>query len=482
MNKKINENINRIKEWWNKSDDYKPGREISSKEKTVILPWEDVSENSNYNSPLFNQIPPLWKQEDYLKAAKGWVYACVSAIADEIATINLQLYKRTSKGIEEILEHPIIDLLNRVNDFTTKSDHFGLTQQYLELVGEAPWLLQKEGGIPVSMYLLRPDKLTIKFDKKKIIGGYIYEISPGNKESFESEDIIFLKYPSPIRPLRGRGTLEAAIQTVDLDKYAEEWNVQFFFNAARPDAILTTEGKLTKEQRDSLHTQWKKQFQGINKRAKLAILESGLKYQQMQLTQKDMDFLEQQKFSRDKIFSIFRVPKSVIAISDNVNRANAETGAYAFARWTIRPKMKKIVEQLNEFLVPMFSDSEDLFLDFEDPVPENVEMKIKKYHEALHPQSGWMTINEVREKEGLLPVENGDSIVRPMTAMPTGQGEEKQFTLKIKKPDKIIYKKIIKKKILPEKKVEEITESIKNVVRAHLQKEKNHSNDEVKKK
>lgn len=392
---------------------------VAVDKKMQIKPWDSIpDEDSSFD--YSNYEPPQWKAVDYLKAAKGWVFACVTAIADEVASIDLRLYRKTKNEVEELSFHPLLDLLYMVNKFTTKFDHWWLTQEYLELTGEAPWLLDRGKShteLPSAIYLLRPDKLSIKFGKETIIDEYVYEVSPRNRVPFTPGEIIFIKYPNPLKPFRGSGTIEAAAQTIDLDKYSEKWNVNFFYNAARPDAVLSTEQKLTQEQIDRMQKQWRDKFQGIDNKSKLAILESGLKYEQMQLSQKDMDFLEQQKYSRDKIFSIFRVPKSVIAISDDVNRATAETHAYSFARWTIKPKMRRIVDQLNEFLVPLYGD--DLFLDFDDPVPENTEMKIAKYEKALGP-SGWMTLNEVRDLENLEPVEGGDTIYRPIMDVPLG--------------------------------------------------------------
>jgi len=456
------------------------GYKKEPKKKAVIKPWSDFPDDERTLNPLLSESPPVWNSEDYLKECKGWVYACVAAIADEISTIKLHLYKRKEKGVEEVFDSSLLDLLYRVNDYTTKADHWYLTQNYLELVGEAPWLLDRSGENkePVAIYLLRPDKLTIKFDKEKIIGKYIYDVGGGKKEEFEPEDLILIKYPNPLRPFRGLGTLEAAAQTVNLDRYAEKWNVNFFYNSARPDGILTTNNKLTSDQRKTLSKMWNKQFRGIGKNAKLAILESGLTYKQMQLSQKDMDFLEQQKFSMSKILSIFRVPKSVIAITEDVNLANAETAAYAFARWTIKPKMTKIVEQLNEFLVPMFGD--DLFLDFEDPVPENVEMKIKKYKEALGP-SGWMSVNEVRDIEGLKPIEGGDSIYRPVANMPVGEVQKQMIVSRkaineIKKEkEKNKYREqrlSINARNTRKRGVEKLEDGIKKIIQTHLNKNK----------
>ena len=457
------------------------GYKKEPRKKSVIKPWSEIPDNETSLGPILGESPPAWNSEDYLKECKGWVYSCVTAICDEIATIKLHLYRKKKKGIEEIFDSPLLDLLYKVNDYTTKFDHWWLSQDYLELVGEAPWLLDRSGENrqPVAIYLLRPDKLTIKFDKEKVIGKYIYDVGGGKKEEFEPEDLILIKYPSTLRPFRGSGTLEAASQTVNLDKYAEEWNTNFFFNSARTDGVLSTDKTLTKEQRETLIKMWNKQFKGLGKNSKLAVLESGLKYQQMQISQKDMDFLEQQKFSMSKILSIFRVPKTVIAVSDDVNRANAETAAYAFARWTINPKMRRIVEQLNEFLVPMFGD--DLFLDFEDPVPENVEMKIKKYTAGLNDKSGWMTINEVREAEGMDLIENGDEVYRaPIQTPSSTEGIEpvepqKQMIVKNKKKkDKYSEQKLyLNAKTKGKREVKKVQEGIKKIIEAHLKEKQN---------
>ena len=409
--------------------------------------------------PVFGDVPPPWKSSDYLKSAEGWVYAAVSAIANEVATIDLHLYQKKGDEMKEIFEHDLLTLLYKVNNFTTKFDHFASTQQYLELAGEAPWLLERNKAKEiVAVYLLRPDKLEIKYDSEKLIGGYTYNVEGGGKLEFEKDDIILIRYPDPVKLLRGCGTLSAVRRTFDIDRYSEEWNKNFFYNSARPDAVLTTDGKLTDEQLERLRKQWEKSYRGLSNSSKLAIFEAGLKYTPMQLSQKDMDFLEQQKFTRDKILSIFRVPKTVVAITDDVNLANARMAAYSFAKWTIRPKMKKLVEQLNEFLVPFYGD--DLYLDFTDPVPEDYGAKIKKYVAALG-QSGWMTINEVRALENLEPIEGGDAVLR--MGMEVGRKQEK------KKKQTLTPTEMMKRIMARENKIQKkFDENIKILVKSFM--------------
>jgi len=438
------------------------------KNKREIMPWSEVPEQTGYfpsASNTLGEMPPDMNESDYLRSATGWVHSCISAICDEVAGIELKLYKRSGNKVEEVLDHEALDLLFKVNDFTTKFDHFWLTQEYLELAGEAPWALERisENSPPTSIYLLKPDRLTIKWDKKNVIGGYKYEVDNGKFVEFQPWEIIFLKYPDPNRPFRGRGTLASAASTYNLDKYSEEWNLRFFYNSARPDSILSVKNKLSEQQIARLEKAWNKKFSGIDKVSKLAILQGDMDFKIMQLSQKDMDFVEQQKFSRDKLFSIFRVPKSVVAVSDDVNRANAETGAYTFARWTIKPKMKKIVEQLNEFYIPMFGD--DLYLDFEDPVPENVKAKLDKYENAL--KNGWMTINEVRDKEGLKPINGGDEIYLPLNLVSVGSSKRDET------PKKSIKKNIrFRKKQADEK---EVSDNLMKIIKYHSRKVKKKS-------
>ena len=57
--------------------------------------------------------------KEYLEQLKGWVASCITAIADELATIQIRLYQHTPKGIEEIEEHDVLNLLYKVNSAIT---------------------------------------------------------------------------------------------------------------------------------------------------------------------------------------------------------------------------------------------------------------------------------------------------------------------------------------------------------------------------
>ena len=366
------------------------------------------------------------KQTEFLKEMKGWVFSCINAISDEIAAIDIKLYRKKGDKVEEVTEHEILDLLFKVNNYTTKFDQFWLTSAYLELVGEAPWFLEKTGNTITNIYFLRPDRLEIIPDKKTIIGGYKYDIGEHQKVTLKPDEVVFLKYPNPLKPLRGLGTLEAAARTVDVDNYSEEWNWRFFKQNATPNAILTVPNKqMTSEQKNKLKASIKRSYEGIDKAHQIMVLFGDMELEKFGFSQQEMGFEAQQKMTRDKILGIFRVPKAIVSQTEGTNFASAKVANYVFARWTIQPKMERLIQQLNEFLVPMFPDGENLFLDYENPIPADEEAKLNYYSKAI--EAGWMSINEIRAKEGLAPLNTGgDSIYKPLSLVPIGSTPEQK--------------------------------------------------------
>ncbi len=388
------------------------------------------------------------KKTEYLNEMKGWVGSAVSAIADNVASIEIKLFKKTKDGVEEVIDHPILDLLFKVNSFTTFFDHFWLTQSYLELTGEAPWFLDREGSEIKNIFFLRPDKIKPLTGKSNLIEGYEYQLKPGQTIKLSVDEVLFLKYPDPSQPFRGLGTLKMAGLTVDIDNFSERWNSNFYKNSARPDSVMVVKtDSMSDEQKDRLKKSLENLYQGTKNAHKNMLLFGDIEFTKSSFTQKDMDFDNQQKFSRDKILGIFRVPKAIVAQTEGVNFASAKVAEYIFLKFTIKPKMERLIQQLNEFLLPMFKGTEEMFLDIKNPVPADEEKDVVKYNSAL--THGWMTINEVREEQGLNPLEGGDVAYIPLNVGELGaegqevpEGSGKNYTiLKGEAPRKMSYKR-----------------------------------------
>lgn len=339
-----------------------------------------------------------------------YVFAAVNKIATKVASIEMHLYRIKSKAgdSEEVLNHEILDLVSKINPFQTRTEFLKAAWINKKLTGEAFWYkVRNARGKVIELWNLRPDLMTVVADPSSYIKHYEFQKTNGKKEIFAPEDIIFFKDPNPTNTFRGMSPIAVSKYRIETEDQATRYQKDFFKNNARPDALLMTEQQLDSEQRSQLTSSWEERHSGKGSSSKLGLLEGGMKYQQVSISQREMDYIESMKFTRDDILVAFGVPKSVIT-SDDVNYANAETGMRIFLSETIQPEMQQLVEVLNEFLVaPDFGA--EFYLDFKDPTPSD-RATLRADHAAGYGK--WLTTNEIRAEYNLPAIEGGDEIAQ----------------------------------------------------------------------
>ncbi|SMB97972.1 phage portal protein, HK97 family [Thermanaeromonas toyohensis ToBE] len=377
-------------------------------------------------------LPPEKKTIDFLRAYTYWTYACVRVIAENVASVPYRLYRKTKNGDwEPVEQHPVLDLLGQVNPWMTEFELRELTQIHLELVGEAWWVLERNRlGQPAEIWPLVPAWVYLQKDPEKFLSYVEYRPPGGSIVRFPPEDVIRLRCTHPYDYYRGWSATRAAALPLDIHQYAQEWVRNFFFNDATPAGILTTDQPIEESDANRLRAQWEAGHKGVAKAHRIAVLGAGLKFQEIQRSLKELQFTEELRLLRDDILAIYGVPKHILGITEDVNRANAEAAEYTFAKRVILPRLKRLEQQLNEFLLPQFEP--DLVLEFDNPVPEDWERKIKEIEAGV--KNGWLTINEARQEIGLEPLGSDFDVPwLPGNLFPAGkpaQEEKKQVKRK----------------------------------------------------
>lgn len=380
-------------------------------------------------------VPPERKAEDYLAAYIGWVFRCTQIISEAAADIDLTLYTRKGQNEFDIVEaHPALDLLYKVNPLYTSYLIWEATAAYTVLTGECYWWLVGPVDNPTEIWPLRPDWVTVHDSKDKMIDHYEYGPPGDTKIKIPFEQVVPFKDFNPRNVYRGYGTVRAAAKMIDENEYQQDYSRSFYYNSALPGGALMTDQTLDDDQYDRVRDDWNAQHRGRNKAWNIAILEAGLKWQDVGITNKEMDYVVGRKLTRDEVIGMFGVPKALIT-SDDVNRAAAKEGRAILAENVIRPKMQRIVSFLNEFLLPRYGD-DTLFFGFKDPVPNDDQLTLQRYDNAL--RHGWMTRNEVREQENLQPLEGADTLLVPFSVQDIGadrtpQDKEAQKKLTMRK-------------------------------------------------
>jgi HK97 family phage portal protein len=378
---------------------------------------------------LWDLISGKIQPSDYkaqVEANEGWVYACATAIAESCAMQRLTLHAKRGDKVEQIDQHIFLDTWNSVNPFMNNFELQELTELYQLLTGNAYWFLIKNKlGIPEEIWPVPAQFMKIVPSKKDFISGYIYEPPGADKVAFTPDEIVHFKYANPNNIYYGMGPLLAAAYAVDAEENMDKYQSSQFKSGGLPAALLSSDQVINVAEANRMREQWKQLYGGTDKAGKVAILSKGLKFQTIAMNAQEMAFIQSRTTNRDKILAIFRVPKSILGLVDDVNRANAEATEYIFNLRNIKPKLIRKQEKINERIMPLYkqtSGSTILFVQYADPVPANRELEDKERTSRL--TTAVTTINEEREKLGMKPVEWGEVPLLPATTMPLGSAPE----------------------------------------------------------
>lgn len=358
-----------------------------------------------------------------VKNYKSWAYACANKNAFSVAKCNLRLYKRATAGSQdkEVIEHPFLELLQKVNPYSNKLELFTITQINLELTGNAYWWMpQGNLGIPGMIWNIPAHWVKIIPDPKEFIAGYVVQVPGiGRPIPFEEKEIVHFKFPSPMDLFYGISPVYAAMYGIDLNNEIKSWGINFFGNNATPSGILYSEDGMNPQAYQRLRDEWNRKYRGTKNAGKIAILENGLKYQQIGSSLKDAKFEDVSREIRDEILTMFGVPASKLGLVEDVNRANADANDYTYQKETILPRLTLIEEKLNEQVLPLYDVG--LIVKFDSPVPQDNEFRLRE--KQMNISSGFSSIDEEREREGLEPFGLPETSVPliPFNLVPAGQ-------------------------------------------------------------
>jgi len=284
-------------------------------------------------------------------------YKAVKAICDNVPQAEFGLYRDDTN--EEIPDDDVIRLLRNPNPTQSGNDFIQEWVGFYALKGEGFIRLVRSMGqvagtsrLPAQMYVLNPDHMQEVVDRQTgLLTGWKY-----GQIVLTPEEVLHVKDFNPYNQYRGLSPLEAIRNEMLVDKSTVEFNKRFFDNSAVPEYVLSTDKTLTEPQRKQL-IQWVEQrHKGVKNSFKMGVLEGGLKAETLGSTHKDMDFIEQKRWSREEILGIWRSPKALFNITEDLNYATFVGQMKIFWIYTLMPIMRKFEDGINAKLVKPYNN------------------------------------------------------------------------------------------------------------------------------
>jgi HK97 family phage portal protein len=205
----------------------------------------------------------------------------------------------------------------------------------------------------------------------------------------------------------GLSPVQNARQSIAAGLAAESFGSQFFTAGGTPNAILYSETELSQEQAQGIKAAF---TQATTMNREPAVMGAGLRYERIQVSPEEAQFLDTQRFTVEQIARIYGVFPEMIGgatSGSNVTYANREQRAADWLTFGLMPYLIPIEEALSS-LVPR---PERVKFNVDGLLRADLSTRYNAHGSAI--RSGWMSVNEARALEDLAPIANGDEYLWP---------------------------------------------------------------------
>jgi HK97 family phage portal protein len=379
-------------------------RELQPSSRSYLQDWDTRQEKEGRTPKIsYRHLEAVYRRE-------SWVRACTDVI-QRTATSNG--YRLIGKETLELVDprskefSPIISLLARPNADDTLEEILAEIVVDLHLYGDAyVEIVRDTQGNPVALYNIYAPSIRVLVDEHGTVKGYVQKpmgMLSGSSQAvtFKANEIAHFRLPNPGNEVYGLSPLESLEIVIETDLYAQDYNRNFFKNHAVPRLHVDL-GNCTLPQLKRIREYFAHEIQGTENAHKTIVTEGGAKITPIGTKPNDMEFLNQRKFSRDEICSVYGIPPMKLGVFEDVNRASSMEADKSFKSEKIIPLQRMLAKKINSCIISTFNKVGDKVL-FEFVEVDLRDAKEQAEIDKLEIDSGVLTVDEVRRKKGLGP-------------------------------------------------------------------------------
>ena len=338
------------------------------------------------------------------------VYACVRILAEAVASLPLHVYEYQDDGGKKLVhDHPLYYLLHDEPNPEMTSFVFRETlMSHLLIWGNAYAQIIRDGaGRVLGLYPLLPDKMEVQRDDKGNIY-YVYSRNSDENPTFKEYGNIKLKAEDVLHipGLGFDGLIGYSPIAKKLAPYSSQASVMptaFFAiaNGANPGGVLEHPGVL--KDPSKVRESWNSVYRGVGNAHKIAVLEEGMKYQQIGIPPEEAQFLETRKFQINEIARLYRIPPHMVGDLDKSSFSNIEQQSLEFVKYTLDPWVIRWEQSLQRsLLLPGEKGKYFIKLNVDGLLRGDYQSRMNGY--AVGRQNGWFSANDIREMENMNPI------------------------------------------------------------------------------
>lgn len=217
----------------------------------------------------------------------------------------------------------------------------------------------------------------------------------------------------------GRAELEDMITSITALLNADTYNANFFKVGSSPKGILRYSGNVNQNTLEDFRRQWVAQVAGVLNAHKIPMINADkMEFINTHVPNKDMEYSKYQEFLIKIICAIYKIDPSEIGFNMSGNsEGNTGLGGdnqeekikYSKDKGLV-PLLKKIQYWINKYILwQVDPEFEFRFVGYDDEMDLQTELD-----QDVTALQNFMTLNEIRAKRNLDPIEGGDIPLNPV--------------------------------------------------------------------
>ena len=348
------------------------------------------------------------------------VSACVEIRTDSLGKMPFYLIDTNTKIRDK--DHPLTNLLRvRPNEIMTPFIFKKLIETWRLMRGNAYVYISrdKRDGKIVSLLPLDPNLVTPVFNGDGKLK-YLYQ-SKNDRYALDNNDVIHLKGFSD-DGIIGTSVLQRASDSISKMREQENFEGKFYQNQAQPSGVLTVESSLSKESKDAIRAEWKEVHQGADNAFKIAVLDHGLSYSPISMTQADAQFVESKEISVADVARYFLVPLYKLQAGKQTYDSN-EQNSIEYVKTTLSPTVKQYEEEFTYkcLFENEYSKGKEININMNAELRGDTASRGEWYRAMRN--VGAYSVDEIRGYEDMPKVDGGNTRLAPLNSIPLEQIE-----------------------------------------------------------
>ena len=331
------------------------------------------------------------------------VWCAIRLLAESVSSLPISVYTKQPNGDKlEDTKSPIYKLVKfKPNYYQNKITFFEFIMLSICTEGNSyVQIVRNNSGTPVQLICLDPSNVAVVVNNNELF----YQVDGGSV--LDSSDMLHFKTITD-DGVTGLSPIDQCAKALNWGVSLEEFGSTFFSNGAKPSSILQTDRALSDTALQRLKTSFNNNYGKLKNSNSTIVLEEGLTFKPISISPEQAQFLSSRQFSIEEVARIFNVPPHMLKDLSKSSFNNIEMQSQEFVTYTLMPYITRIEQEMN---LKLFRTNElgKTFIEFNvnGLLRGDVKSRTEAYKTAI--TNGYMSINEVRQKENMNSIEGGD--------------------------------------------------------------------------